>query len=422
MKRFIYLLSLLLLLIMPGTVLAQANADDVEAVRQFIQDNFDAQYLLEDAVFYDNAYGITYEGADEIQQGVSPFYDRELFGDYDIEITDISSPNPGRVVAEMRYNPEGAQSPLDVRGVFTLANQQIVYAKLYYDPTVLISEYDYQPPADANNRYGLTESMIEEIEANPTSYYGETVTVAGLIEDFISGDALVLQDTAPFDFSPGTFVVVGNEDNFFENTPADVAQQVQITGTLTQLDTDAINEATGYEPNLGDLSTFGEDSFALVATDIETANPLGGIENAPLLGTRLVPDTIEEPDVTIDPSTYFGDILTLNGTITEITSPSTFVMEDTFPQDLTGGDIVVYTEAESFEAMNVEIEAGMMVRVTGQFLGMDVETIEGELGREIDTALLGDFDEDDYAVIASSVYQAEEDHYEESGTLSTDDE
>lgn len=302
MKRLLPLLVTIALLV-TGTAYAQdSSLTDIEAVHEFIQNDFDTEYMIEDAVIYDNAYGISYEGADEIQTGIAPFYNRELFGDYAIEIESLTSPQPGRVIAQLNYTPDGAQSSIDIGGVFTLANQRIVYAVLDYDPTVLISEYGYLPPSDAT------------------------------------------------------------------------------------------------EPD--------EEIMAL----------LDSFENAPLSGTRLVPaDGYELPDVEVEPSTYFGSILTLNGTIIEITSPGTFIMEDTFPQDLTGGDIVVYANDDTFEGMNVTVEEGQLVRVTGSFLGMDEATIERELAREIDPDHLGDFGGDDYAVLASSVYAAEEDHYESMG-------
>lgn len=415
-KRTLFFATVLILAF-AGVATAQ-DGEPMETVENYIESGFNTDYISEDIVVYDNAYAVTYEGLAEYETGFTPFYGDEVIGDYTVDVIETYDYGD-QVVADLAYTPAGFDEPITMTGVYDVEDEVIVGANYYYDPTPFVDTYAYNPAPSEFNFFGNEAEMVERIEDNPREYLNETVTVSGFVEDIVSEDAFILQDTEPFDFTPATFMVAGGSENFFVNRGIDInrGQQVQVTGTLVPLDPVAIDAAAGYPVDTITYETFHDDSFGLVASYVNITNPMGGVAGTQMIAENNAGDALiqtrENAELIEDnPAEYYGELVTVTGTVETIVTDDGFLMQNTEPFDLTPADfVVVDPTGDIFEEFDFVPVEGVQVQVTGTLYDFDLGELEGRVTWGFGETGFAEFtglDSDDFTLIAENVQMVDE--------------
>ena len=383
MNRVLSWLVPAMLLAVTGAAAAQSDSDAATAVREHIENNFAIDALAADAVIYDNAYGITYTGADAYAEAYSPFYAEA----YTVTVDDLTEYG-NNVVASFTFEAEAYPGPVAYTGVYEYnpdadAIQTVTY---HYDNAALIAG-NFTPPIDLTRLYGNNERLLEQIENTPEAFFGRTVTVTGFISRVTDAGDYVVADREYFDTNPARFLVVGSNDSFFADQGIDAAegQRVRVTGILTPPESAALEAVAGYEISRSDFIGVARDDFGLVAVYVEVLPPFEDQDYAATAdGGRdgravseiygITPGEVEGLESNTD--AYYGITLTVDGTITEIITPNSFVITNTAPFDVAPDSLVVYYGDIAAGNTRLEISEGTLVRVTGTFTDFNREILE----------------------------------------------
>jgi len=87
--------------------------------------------------------------------------------------------------------------------------------------------------AVSSDYFGLDRETAELVEDNPEVFYGQTVTIQGVIENIVAdGVGLRVQNRELFDFTPPTFLVMDVDENVYADMDLEEGDEVEITGML----------------------------------------------------------------------------------------------------------------------------------------------------------------------------------------------
>ncbi|MDX1994603.1 MAG: hypothetical protein SF029_19630 [bacterium] len=252
----------------------------------------------------------------------------------------------------------------------------------------------------------MGQEMLDQVTDDPASYYGQTVTVEGLVTDF-DGDSETLNENS---------FVLREENELFGNesilvlVPAALGYnlvdfppdtRVVVTGTVQQfIQTDV---ETQFEFDLDD-ELYGQYEQQAVLIAEELAISAREVEDASLEAQML--DT-----VTDDPTVYYGESVTVEGLVSDLDADEETTFENGFVlreenEALGNESILVLVPSEAGVEM-MQFPADTRVHVTGtvqQFIQADIES---EYGFDLDDELFANYEEQ-AVLIAESVILAPE--------------
>ena len=226
---------------------------------------------------------------------------------------------------------------------------------------------------------------ISDITADPSEYYGERVTVSGLVTDkldsnsfAIGGDDLFGDQALPV-VSAEPLDQVVQDSGLLEESDGDV---VQVTGTVRDLSD--INDDEVASDLSDDVFSIFEDQAALVA-DTAVVTPASGQQGG---GTQPAetPELILS-EITDDPSEYYGQTVTVTGPIGRIVEANVFAMVS--EQALEGSDLDVDIDTLTEQGVlvsgggDLDVSEGQNVRVTGEIQPFDFERFDEASGSTI---------------------------------------
>lgn len=175
---------------------------------------------------------------------------------------------------------------------------------------------------------GAQGVSVATIIDNPSEFYGQQVTVSGLVTEVIGPNAFAIGGN---EFVGGeSLLIVGAQElpQIVEGTPEGEEIQaqdlVQVTGTLRPAEQQEITDEVGYELGNQVFEVFGGEA-AVVASQIVVTPQQGGStaqaqQQAPVQLTTLIDN----------PSEFFGQQVTVDGAVARVISPSASVI---VPQD-----------------------------------------------------------------------------------------
>lgn len=236
----------------------------------------------------------------------------------------------------------------------------------------------------------LMESFNPDYLAEDVTVYDDAYQVTYTGVDEVTDESLLYQpDLAEVETTITNWRVVGDDQvvaDFDLITPA-IADPVPVRGVF-DIDNDGLIErVTYYYDNTPFIEAYDYD-FAPDAVNYY-GNPQEMVEN------------IED-----NPDEYYGETVTISGSVETILDKRSFVVQDSEPFDLTPLEIVVVGEtADMFTADNLNINEGQRVQVTGTLRGVEFADLSTELGWDLDDTLLSRFsdDTDEVAIVASNV-------------------
>lgn len=277
------------------------------------------------------------------------------------------------------------------------ATDYAVVADLVTDPGMLPEAGDYAYDPD----------LAAEVQENPAAFVGETFTAEGYVGEILDPYTFTLEDTTPFQFTPGEFIVV-NDDTLPFEVDVNVGRRVRVTGELRAYDYLDINALTDYELDPETFEFYDTGDFVLVAeavTQVRAYTPaqLDAVTSASsdVVTTDATMDEVED-----DPLAYLGMTLSLEGEIEDIYSPNSFLLEEDEFFDLDPMQIPVFAEEPvnyppgGTDPLAFDDE---LYLVTGEIVAFDLFDIEAELGFDFDDESYLGFDADDIAIIATQV-------------------
>lgn len=329
---------------------------------------------------------------------------------------------------------------LRVTGTFTYFDEAQLESTLGYDiDDTTAANYDTADHAIVASSiallsqadYAAAAATLDDVIDNPDAWFGQTVTVAGYIDEdtnlamgnFVIRDddvldqdrAVVLSTTdAQAAIPTGTLVETWS-----------VGDRVTVTGTVRPFVIADLEAELGYD--IDDTLYEGyEDLPAIVATSVEataetdfTEDTLLGTEGAlgdDTVGTTLGDDNVGVFDTSIyndypvsdaslddvidNPSAYYGQIVNVNGTVSELNEVGRgFFMWD---DDLLDADraLVLGTSQSMWDTIGL-LEADTGVAVRGVVRPFIITDLESEIGYDLDDDFYADYETEDMPAIVA---------------------
>lgn len=268
-----------------------------------------------------------------------------------------------------------------------------VVASLVTDPSTLAVAADFEYDPD----------IALDMSTDITPYLGQTFTVEGYVAEILGPYSFRLEQTEPFDLTPSSFIVVNDDTQPFA-VDVNVGRHLRVTGPIYAFDPVTIEADIDYDLedevfvnyDAGDYSMIGE------AVELVAARTPDTVYATTQLNTDVTMDMLED-----NPFDYIGQIVTLQGEVEERYTDTSFLMEEDEFFDLDPMQIPVFA-AEDInypeEGMNLmDVIDDELYTVTGEIVAFNLLEIETQLGIGYDPALYVDFDEDNVAIIATSV-------------------
>ena len=171
---------------------------------------------------------------------------------------------------------------------------------------------------------GAQAVSVSTIIDNPSEYYGNQVTVSGLVTQVIGPNAFAIGGD---EFVGGeSLLIVGAQElpQIVEGLPEGEEIQaqdlVQVTGTLRPAEQQQITDEVGYELDNQVFEVFGGEA-AVVASQVVVTPQQGGTtaqaqQQAPVQITTLIDN----------PSEFYGQQVTVDGAVARVISPSASVI------------------------------------------------------------------------------------------------
>ena len=183
------------------------------------------------------------------------------------------------------------------------------------------------PESGGGESAGGAEGVsVATIIDNPEEFYGNQVTVSGLVTEVIGPNAFAIGGD---EFIGGeSLLIVGAQElpqiveGVAEGDVVEIKQQdlVQVTGTLRPAEQQEITDEVGYELDNQVFEVFGGEA-AVVASQVVVTPQQGGStaqaqQQAPVQLTTLIDN----------PSEFYGQQVTLDGAVAQVISPSASVI------------------------------------------------------------------------------------------------
>ena len=216
------------------------------------------------------------------------------------------------------------------------------------------------PESGGGESAGGAEGIsVATIIDNPEEFYGNQVTVSGLVTQVVSPNALVIGG-GEFVGGDGLLIVGAQElpqivEGVAEGDVVEIQQQdlVQATGTLRQFNQEEITNEISYEFN-DQLFTEFEGEPAVVASQVVVTPQQGGTtaqaqQQAPVQLTTLIDD----------PSEFYGQQVTVDGAVARVMSPSASVIVPP------GRETQLLSEGESEDLEALAREGVLVVSTAG---------------------------------------------------------
>lgn len=171
---------------------------------------------------------------------------------------------------------------------------------------------------------GAEGVSVATIIDNPSEFYGNQVTVSGLVTEVVGPDAFAIGGN---EFVGGeSLLIVGAQElpQIVEGIPEGEEIQaqdlVQVTGTLRPAEQQEITDEIGYELDNQVFEVFGGEA-AVVASQVVVTPQQGGSaaqaqQQAPVQLTTLIDN----------PSEFFGQQVMVDGAVAQVISPSAAVI------------------------------------------------------------------------------------------------
>jgi len=376
MRKFV---ALFLIAILSMTVMGIGAQDDVAtdqtAVVEDYLANFDETLIADDAVIYDDAYGVTYDGVDNFMTN-APWY-QEWWQDAELAVENIEQTVENQFRSTFNVNLPDLENPIQMDGIFHVdENGQIDDIDLFYEEGIFADTYDYAPVGTEGFLFDFNDEMVERLEDNPTEYYGESVTVRGVVENTLDNRSFMLQDMEPFDLTPAEFLVIAGNDGMFNEMDINEGQRVIVTGVLRQTEFEDLSEEIGWDADDSILGIFQNDTdeFQLLASNVRIVTPaetdMAAGEDATALEQTVTSDYFgldsETAELVEDnPEVFYGETVTVRGVIENITEDGVGLrVQNREPFDFTPPTFFVVDVEETVYA-DMNLEEGDEVEVTG---------------------------------------------------------
>ncbi len=249
---------------------------------------------------------------------------------------------------------------------------------------------------------------------NPSEFYGNQVTVSGLVTEVIGPNAFVIGGNE-FVGGEGLMIVGAQElsqivEGLPEGEEIQAQDLVQVTGTVRPAEQQEITSEIGYELDDQVFEAFGGEAAVVASQVVVTPQQGGTSAQAQQQGAQVALSTIVD-----NPSEFYGRTVTVSGPVARVLNPNAFVtvaqeaaqqQNDGFfddPETLAEQGVLVVSGSGS----GPNLTENQSVQVTGQVQRFDVTTFEQELGvqfEENNEDFLTTFSENDGpAIVANSI-------------------
>jgi len=288
------------------------------------------------------------------------------------------------------------------------------------------------------NFLGLENEMTEQIEDDPTDFFGTTVTIEGYVDQVLE-TGFILRDNEPFDFSPPDFVVVDPQSSGFGDLEIDLDDNLCVTGTVYPVDAEEIQSELTVTIDEGFFSDFDttSDDFAMVAENVSILDDEGGI----LDGYTISDDDEDDMDMDDDidgtvtgvydeacsnayagenflgletemteliednPAEFLGTSVTIEGYVDQVLANG-FILQDNEPFDFTPPDFVVVEPQDDGAGFgDLSFNEDDNLCVTGTVYPIDAQEIQNDLEYTLDEGYFDQFNvsSDDFALVAENI-------------------
>lgn len=297
---------------------------------------------------------------------------------------------------------------------------------------------DLQPQSAADWRtidwanYGWDATVREQMLIDPTTFYGNALTMGGVVETILGPNSFTLMQTQPVDFSPARMVIIAGDAGGFA-ADINVGAQVMVTGDFFPFSVGDADYLTEYSIDPNYYVDYGIEDYMIVATatdviepDAQTLPPMTDTDNPadPVLpsetGTTADRDAGNLPvddDIFGDlanefdseailqqieaiedtPDEYIGTQVTIGGNVEDILDNGVFTVQEIDALNLTPLEFAIFPMTS-----NMSVNAGDRVVVRGVLYRIDDPELSNIVGYEINTALLNDYTSG-YAIVAEAM-------------------
>lgn len=261
---------------------------------------------------------------------------------------------------------------------------------------------------------GYVSETIDGVAAHPTAFSDRTVTLGGYVEEILGPRSFILEDR---DFlGPQRLLVV--TDKPFRNQQGTATPDAPTIGDYTQIaGTVHVFNSAAFEQQLGvslDNSQFDqwEGKAAMIATQVISANWGDDLTNSSRQGQMPPTSTpasaattaqastapaaaaagLSVAQVLESPNLYDGETRNIVGVVDEMASPVGFVLTDR----ASGGPELLIMNSPSLQAelatgQQTTPELNEAVRITGEVVRFDPESVEQTLGVNLDETQFTDW-------------------------------
>lgn len=233
------------------------------------------------------------------------------------------------------------------------------------------------------------------IHAQQDTLFGTRVTVEGTVSEIVSEYGFILDGVRPFDITPDRMLVFPETSEGFV-IDINEGMTIQVTGTIDEFSRANVEALTDYTLNEESYRPYSTNDYQVVAdfvVDIETF-------------TYIEPTDVDVDfinGIQTDPSAYYEQNVTLDGTVVSILSPSAFVIRDTQPFVL-AQDIVIFDD--DVPGFGIDVNVGSRVQIGGVFYPFDLPLLDSVTTYNINATDFNNVTVDNYAIIASQVISA----------------
>lgn len=284
--------------------------------------------------------------------------------------------------------PTELETRLMMVGIFQVEDDLIVSMGLYYDEADLWRQLGYEgtgvgfaPAADPGVRAADTNGThaFRDVIEQPDAYYGETVTVDGVVGEILSDSLFVLEEDG----------ILGTDRILVMDATGDQLELIRIEGARVRL-TGTLQPYADMEMEFtegvdGERLEQHRDLPVLMADDavnLDDVESLGAISD--------------------DPEAFFGQRVQLEGLASETIGERAFILrEDAFLGGLFGADEILVIDAtqDGLDFIPLEDTSVLVTGVVQQYMP---ESLEAEYGLIADDERYADY-EGSAVIVAESV-------------------
>jgi hypothetical protein len=254
-----------------------------------------------------------------------------------------------------------------------------------------------------------SSSLLQEVAKSPDRYFGQPVTVIGLVGRLISPRVFIVDEGAALD-NDGLLVI----NTSAQELSGDVMQgnRVQVTGVVRQsinLRQEAQNNTTPTAAATVDVAMQPTMDATMQANALTLEQVLGETDlndfaNYTILEVSDANAVTYSPAIgaiTNDPGLFYGRPFVIEGRVGRLVTENSFILSD--GQAIGARELLVFYGGT--EVLTGIVAEGQNVRVRGVVRQYNAPEIGRELGREIDAQIYRDYE--NYTVlVADSIVPA----------------